>query len=72
MDHLRIEIWDHLYRSGPQTTEQIVAKLCSNAVEVNAAVDHEWFERRGELILIADQLQSSRRQSLGRGPFEGT
>ena len=53
MDDLRTEIWDHIYRSGPQTMEQLVDTTRLNAATVSAAVDHEWFERQGDTVLIA-------------------
>ena len=53
MEHLRTEIWDQLYRSGPQSIEQIASKLRLNAVTVSAVIDHQWFERRGAMVIIA-------------------
>lgn len=53
MDHLRTEIWDHLYRSGPQTIDQLADKLRLNTVSVSSVIDHEWFEIQGVTVLIA-------------------
>lgn len=53
MDQLRAEIWDHLYRSGPQTVEQIASSLRIDRVTVHAAVEHEWFEILDSTVRIA-------------------
>ena len=53
MDQLRTEIWDHLYRSGPQTVEQIAGSLRMDAVTVIAVTEHEWFETQGSEVRIA-------------------
>ena len=53
MEHIRTEIWDFVYKSGPQTINQIAERLGLNQTMVNIAVDHEWFLRRGENVTIA-------------------
>ncbi len=53
MEHIRTEIWDFVYKSGPQTINQIAERLRLNQAMVNIAVDHEWFLRRGETVTIA-------------------
>ena len=53
MEHERTRIWDLLFKSDPQTIEQIAATLEMNQEMVNMAVDHEWFERQGEAVTIA-------------------
>ena len=53
MEHLRTEIWDFVYTSGPQTIDQIAETLRLNQEMVHMAVDHEWFGRLGEAITIA-------------------
>ena len=53
MEQLRTEIWDLVYRSGPQTVHQIAETLRLNPVMVNIVVDHEWFLRQGETVVIA-------------------
>ena len=53
MEHLRNEIWDFVYTSGPQTIDKIAESLQLNQEMVLVAVDHEWFGRLGEAITIA-------------------
>ena len=53
MEHLRTEIWDFVYKSGPQTILQIAERLRLNQEMVSIAVDHEWFLRRDETVAIA-------------------
>ena len=53
MEHLRIEIWDHIYRSGPQTREQIAQALRIDIGTVQATVEHEWFEVLESTVQIA-------------------
>ena len=44
MDNTRTEVWDFLYRSGPQTVEQIALGIGIDATTVGAVIAHEWFE----------------------------
>ena len=44
MDQTRNEIWDFLYRTGPQTVEQIANGLGIDVAIVNVVVFHDWFE----------------------------
>ena len=53
MEHQRAEIWDHLYRSGPLTVEQIADRLRMDAVTVTAVVEHEWFDVLDSIVRIA-------------------
>ena len=53
MDRIRTEIWDFVYKSGPQTVVQIAEKLRLNHETVNAVIDHAWFSRQGDTVLIA-------------------
>ena len=59
MNHLRIEIWDFVYKSGPQTVDQIAERLRFDREMVNIAVAHEWFLRRGETVIIATNESTS-------------
>ncbi len=53
MEHLRIEIWDHIYRSGPQSREQLAESLRLDPATVAAVVEHEWFEILDSKVQIA-------------------
>ena len=44
MDHLRVEIWDLIYKSGPKSQEQIAESLGIDLTTVGNVVEHEWFE----------------------------
>jgi hypothetical protein len=44
MGHSHEEIWDYLYRSGPQTVEQIAHAAGVDTSTVDAIVAHEWFQ----------------------------
>ncbi|MCA9213304.1 MAG: hypothetical protein KDB27_09580 [Planctomycetales bacterium] len=55
MEQLRIQIWDHIYRSGPQSTDQISSELNIDVTTVVMAVEHEWFERLDSIVQIAVQ-----------------
>ena len=53
MDHLRAEIWDHIFRSGPQSQQQVAASLGIDTPTVSTAVEHEWFEILDSKVQIA-------------------
>ena len=53
MQHVRNEIWDFVFKSGPQTIDQIAENLQLNQETVNVAVAHEWFLMRGDTVNIA-------------------
>jgi len=53
MDQLRDTVWDHLFRSGPQTVEQIAGSLLVDASIVIAVTEHEWFEVLDSKVQIA-------------------
>ena len=55
MDHMRIEIWDHIYRSGPQSREQIADSLRMDVSTVAAMVEHAWFEILDAKVQIATE-----------------
>ena len=59
MEHIRAEIWDFVYKTGPQTANEIAAKLRLNEQMVKIAVDHEWFTREGETVAIATNERAS-------------
>lgn len=53
MDHLRTEIWDCLFKGGPQTITQLAHQLTMNEEMVKIAIDHEWFMASNQLVSIA-------------------
>ena len=53
MEQIRIQIWDQIYRSGPQSTDQIASELNIDVTTVAMAVEHEWFERLDSIVQIA-------------------
>lgn len=53
MEHLRVEIWDLIYKSGPQPREQIAESLKIELETVATAVEHEWFEVLDSKVHIA-------------------
>lgn len=53
MNNLRTEVWDHLYRTGPQSVEQISNSLQIDRETVCATIDNEWFENLDTRIRIA-------------------
>ena len=53
MEHTRNEIWDLLYKSGPQTIEQLAAGVGTDQATVNTIVCHEWFEVVDAKVQIA-------------------
>ena len=64
MDDLRIEIWDLIYRSGPQSRDQIAELLGVDAATVATVVDHEWFEIFESKVRIATGKPPSPAQGL--------
>lgn len=64
MDQLRTEIWDHLYRSGPQTVEQIAGGLRMEAITVVEVIEHNWFEVVDSKVQIATGKPPSAKQGL--------
>ena len=53
MEHLRVEIWDLVYKSGPQSREQIAESLQIELETVTSVVEHEWFEVVDSKVQIA-------------------
>ena len=53
MDDTRTQVWDFLYRSGPQTVEQIADGTRIDAITISAAIAHEWFEVVDAKVQIA-------------------
>lgn len=64
MDHIRTEIWDLLYGSGPQTVEQIAGNLRIDAITVTEVIAHEWFEVLDSKVQIATRRPPDALQSL--------
>lgn len=64
MEHLRVEIWDLIYKSGPQSREQISESLGIDAVTVASVVEHEWFEITDSKVQIATGKPPSPAQGL--------
>ena len=55
MDDVRVEIWDLIYKSGPQSREQIAEFLKTDPATVAAVVEHEWFEILDAKVRIATE-----------------
>ena len=53
MEHLRVEIWDLIYKSGPLTREQLAESLKIELETVASVVEHEWFEILDAKVQIA-------------------
>ena len=64
MDQLRVDIWDLIYRTGPQTREQIAEALGADATMVATVVEHEWFEILDATVSIATENPQSPSQGL--------
>ena len=59
MEHLRVEIWDLIYQSGPQSREQIAESLKIGVETVASVVEHEWFEILDSKVQIATRKATS-------------
>ena len=64
MDHLRVEIWDLIYRSGPQSREQLAESLSIDIATVASVVEHDWFEIEETKVRIATGKPPSAPQGL--------
>ena len=53
MDQMRIDVWDLVFQSGPQTIAQIVATTQLDQQIVEAVVNHAWFDVQGDIVSIA-------------------
>ena len=53
MEQLRTQVWDHLFKTGPQTVEQISGSLSMDSATVSLAVQHEWFSVANSVVEIA-------------------
>lgn len=53
MEHLRIEIWDLIYKSGPLSRERIAESLKIELETAATVVEHEWFEILDSNVQIA-------------------
>lgn len=53
MEQLRMDIWDHIFRSGPQSCEQLAEKLAVDVVSITTVVEHEWFVILDSKVQIA-------------------
>lgn len=53
MEHLRVEVWDLIYKSGPQSREQLAESLKIELETVATVVEHEWFEILDAKVQIA-------------------
>lgn len=66
MEDLRTQIFDHLYRSGPQNIEQIAGSLGLDRETITAAVEHEWFETfDAEVRIAVGKTPNSSQGSIG-------
>lgn len=52
-EQLRVDIWDHIYASGPQSVQQLADQMRLSQQQVVGLVDHAWFSAHEELIGIA-------------------
>lgn len=50
---LRANIWDHVYKTGPQSIEQIAEHSQLASETVVALVDHAWFAVTADTVAIA-------------------
>ena len=53
MEQMRADIWDLIYKSGPQSREQIAEALGIDLAMVASVVEHEWFEILDSKVQIA-------------------
>lgn len=53
MDDIRTQIFDLVFKNGPQSLIQIAQTLELDEETVRAATDHGWFVRQGETVVIA-------------------
>ncbi len=54
-EQLRANIWDHIYKSGPQSVEQLAEHLQLSPQMVIGLVDHAWFSVQDNLVNIATE-----------------
>ncbi|MCA9132603.1 MAG: hypothetical protein KDA45_05600 [Planctomycetales bacterium] len=52
-EQLRTNIWDHIYRSGPQSVGQLAEQMQLSPQMVVGLVDHAWFSIHDEVVEIA-------------------
>ena len=53
-DELRTKIWDMLFRSGDaMSIADIARQLNCEQDHVQRAVNHEWFQLKGEMVTVA-------------------
>lgn len=53
-DELREVIWEELFRGkAAKSIHEVAALTATDATDVRAAVDHEWFKVTGDLVSIA-------------------
>ena len=53
MEQLRVDIWDLIFKTGPQTREQISKTLDVDLATIASVVEHEWFEIKESNVSIA-------------------
>lgn len=53
MDQARTDIWDLVFKSGPQTIGQIALQMTIDPAEVMSIVSHDWFTLQGDTVSIA-------------------
>gem|GEM_PF-3043313 len=64
MEHLRAEIWDLIYKSGPKSREQIAESVGTDLATVTNVVEHEWFEILDSKVQIATAKPPNAAQGL--------
>jgi hypothetical protein len=52
-EQIRANIWDHIYKSGPQSIEQLADQLHLTPQTIVGLVDHAWFSFDDETVGIA-------------------
>jgi hypothetical protein len=50
MNQLRIDIWDHIYKSGPCSIAQIANHFRISYEEVQEAIVNDWFAVQDEVV----------------------
>lgn len=56
-EDLRVDIWDLIYRDGPQSIEQLSEQLQMGPPTVAGLVDHAWFFTLENKVHIAVEEQ---------------
>ena len=52
-EQMRTEIWDEIYKSGPQSIDRLAQQFDMTAEMLASLVDHVWFTTDESLVTIA-------------------